>query len=182
VTGLKPGFSRQGTFNIDTDQDHANILLPCIFHWHADLRLKGSCGLIEAHLVDENFLSRLAETAQELVLVTLPDMDMTARSGRRRMRHPAPETQYVIAMLCHPHCGACCIALSISSPLPNMPQGKAAGVPCVHLDQQLRCRIYDERPQVCRDFMASEFCGDSHSQALILLGQLERDTMTPLIP
>lgn len=30
---------------------------------------------------------------------------------------------------CRPGCGACCIAPSISSPIPGMPEGKAAGVP-----------------------------------------------------
>ncbi|HLV28200.1 MAG TPA: YkgJ family cysteine cluster protein, partial [Burkholderiaceae bacterium] len=29
-------------------------------------------------------------------------------------------------MDCRPHCGACCTAPSISSPIPGMPQGKPA--------------------------------------------------------
>lgn len=77
---------------------------------------------------------------------------------------------------CHPNCGACCIALSISSPLPNMPNGKKAGERCVNLGDDLRCRVYEIRPKVCRDFMASEFCGASHTEALKLLGELERQT------
>ena len=34
---------------------------------------------------------------------------------------------------CRTGCGACCIAPSISSPIPGMPDGKPAGVPCVQL-------------------------------------------------
>ncbi len=43
-----------------------------------------------------------------------------------------------------------------------MPQGKAAGVPCVQLDEQLRCKIFGqpERPAVCGQLQASvEMCG-----------------------
>ncbi|NBX68342.1 MAG: YkgJ family cysteine cluster protein, partial [Proteobacteria bacterium] len=37
-------------------------------------------------------------------------------------------------MECRIGCGACCIAPSISSPLPGMPHGKPAGVRCVNLN------------------------------------------------
>ena len=52
---------------------------------------------------------------------------------------------------CRPGCGACCIALSISSPIPGMPEGKPAGVRCVQLTDDNRCAIFDseERPWVC---------------------------------
>ncbi len=30
----------------------------------------------------------------------------------------------------------------ISSPIPGMPNGKPAGVPCVQLDEQLRCKNF----------------------------------------
>jgi hypothetical protein len=43
-----------------------------------------------------------------------------------------------------------------------MPHGKPAGVPCVQLDAQLRCKIFDqpERPAVCGQLQASlEMCG-----------------------
>ena len=36
-------------------------------------------------------------------------------------------------MQCRAGCGACCIAISISSPIPGMPLGKPAGVRCVQL-------------------------------------------------
>ena len=54
-------------------------------------------------------------------------------------------------MDCRPGCAACCIAPSISSPLPGLPQGKPAGMPCPQLDQALRCRLFGqpERQTVC---------------------------------
>ena len=60
-----------------------------------------------------------------------------------------------------------------------MPQGKPAGVPCVQLDAQLRCRIFGhpERPAVCGQLKASvEMCGpvdDSGVHARIWLTRLE---------
>ena len=70
---------------------------------------------------------------------------------------------------CRPGCGACCIAPSISSPIPGMPEGKAAGVPCVNLDREFRCRIFQapERPAVC---------GSCREEALAILTELERLT------
>lgn len=73
-------------------------------------------------------------------------------------------------MQCRSHCGACCIALSISSPLPGMPDGKPAGQHCVNLDKTtLHCRVWgtDAYPKVCREFLPShENCGDNQQQAL----------------
>ena len=43
-----------------------------------------------------------------------------------------------------------------------MPEGKPAGVPCVQLDPELRCKIFGlpERPAVCAQLQASwEMCG-----------------------
>lgn len=43
-----------------------------------------------------------------------------------------------------------------------MPQGKPAGVPCVQLDEHLRCKIFGlpDRPAVCRQLPASvQMCG-----------------------
>lgn len=81
---------------------------------------------------------------------------------------------------CRPGCAACCIAPSISSPIPGMPDGKPAGVPCVQLDEQLRCRIFGrpERPAVCSGLAPSaEMCGDSREQALRWLSHMERLTV-----
>lgn len=82
-------------------------------------------------------------------------------------------------MDCRPRCAACCIAPSITSPIPGMPQGKPAGVPCVQLDEDLRCRLFGrpERPAVCQSLLPHEdFCGHSREQALHWLGHLEQAT------
>ena len=79
-------------------------------------------------------------------------------------------------MICRINCGACCIAPSISSPLPGMPNGKPGGVACIHLSEDFQCLIYDhpKRPSVCKNFKAElDICGTSREEALILLGKLE---------
>ncbi len=80
---------------------------------------------------------------------------------------------------CRPGCGACCIAPSLSSAIPGMPQGKPAGRACIHLGPDLRCLLYGAagRPEVCASFPAmAEHCGSSREEALRLLGELERLT------
>lgn len=82
-------------------------------------------------------------------------------------------------MRCRDRCAACCIAPSISSPIPGMPAGKPAGVACVQLDEQLRCRLFGkpERPAVCASLRPSAgMCGDSREQALQSLQRLEEQT------
>jgi uncharacterized protein len=82
-------------------------------------------------------------------------------------------------MDCRPHCAACCIAPSISSPIPGMPQSKPAGVPCVQLTADLRCAIFGrpERPAVCASLEPSPaMCGDCREQAMRWLGHLEEAT------
>jgi uncharacterized protein len=79
-------------------------------------------------------------------------------------------------MECRPRCAACCIAPSISSPIPGMPNGKPAGVPCIQLDEELRCRIFDqpERPAVCGGLKpGAEMCGDHSEHALHWLARME---------
>jgi hypothetical protein len=83
-------------------------------------------------------------------------------------------------MDCRPACGACCIAPSITSPIPGMPQGKPAGMRCVQLDTQERCRLFGrtERPEVCTSLKpAVEMCGDSREHALTWLARLEVATV-----
>jgi hypothetical protein len=83
-------------------------------------------------------------------------------------------------MICRPNCAACCIEPSISSPIPGMPDGKPAGVPCVQLTTDLRCAIFGQpdRPQCCSGLQASlEMCGDSRLYAIQWLRQLETATM-----
>ena len=82
-------------------------------------------------------------------------------------------------MECRIGCGACCIALSISSSIPGMPNGKPAGVRCVQLSDDNRCLIFGqpERPEVCNRLRPNqEMCGDNMEHALIYLTELERLT------
>lgn len=82
-------------------------------------------------------------------------------------------------MDCRVGCGACCIAPSISSPIPGMPDGKPAGVRCVQLTADNRCRLFGkpERPAVCSELRPSEeMCGHSRQEALDYLIRLERLT------
>ena len=79
-------------------------------------------------------------------------------------------------MNCRPACGACCIAPSISSPIPGMPLGKPAGVRCIQLDGHEGCRLFGrpERPAVCGGLKPqAEMCGDSREHALLWLRRLE---------
>ncbi len=88
-------------------------------------------------------------------------------------------------MQCRAGCGACCIALSISSPIPGMPGGKPAGVRCLHLTDDYLCRIYDQpdRPAVCAALRPEpEMCGDSREHALAYLAELERLTRPDAAP
>jgi uncharacterized protein len=79
-------------------------------------------------------------------------------------------------MDCRAGCGACCIAPSISSPIPGMPHGKPAGIPCVQLMPDLRCALYGrpERPAVCASLRPlPEMCGVDAADALHRLTLLE---------
>lgn len=82
-------------------------------------------------------------------------------------------------MQCRTGCGACCIAPSISSPIPGMPNGKPANVYCVQLDEALRCKLFGQpsRPKVCGNLSAcQEMCGEDRQQALTWLLDLEQAT------
>ncbi|MFD0320489.1 YkgJ family cysteine cluster protein [Lysobacter gummosus] len=82
-------------------------------------------------------------------------------------------------MHCRDQCGACCIAPSITSPIPGMPHGKPAGIPCVQLDDELRCRLFGkpERPAFCGSLQPSfEMCGRDRGEAMAWLAELERAT------
>lgn len=86
-------------------------------------------------------------------------------------------------MICRSRCGACCIAPSITSPLPGMPQGKAAGVRCAQLMADERCAVFGtpDRPAFCGGLKPSmEMCGDSREHALLWLNKLELATRPPL--
>jgi Fe-S-cluster containining protein len=82
-------------------------------------------------------------------------------------------------MKCRAGCGACCIAPSITSPLPGMPQGKPAGVRCMQLADDKSCKVFGqiERPTFCAGLQPSaEMCGASCEHALTWLTRLEQAT------
>ena len=82
-------------------------------------------------------------------------------------------------MDCRPGCAACCIAPSISSPMPGLPGGKPANMACPHLDHDLRCTLFGlpERPAVCGSLRPNlEMCGKNRVQALMFLNHLEQAT------
>ncbi|HZV37238.1 MAG TPA: YkgJ family cysteine cluster protein [Pseudoxanthomonas sp.] len=84
-----------------------------------------------------------------------------------------------VSFSCRGRCGACCIAPSIHSPIPGMPQGKPAGVRCVQLDEADRCRLFGrpERPAFCASLKPGpEMCGGSREEALAILAALEDAT------
>jgi len=82
-------------------------------------------------------------------------------------------------MNCRFDCGACCIAISISSSIPGMPNGKPAGVRCIHLTDGNLCSLFNDpsRPSVCGSFPAMEdICGSSRDEALGRISEMERKT------
>src|SRR3989339_1386686 len=81
--------------------------------------------------------------------------------------------------VCRVGCGACCIAPSISSFIPGMPNGKPAGVRCLQLSDDNLCLLFEsaERPLVCKGFKPSrEMCGNCTEDALAYLSKLENAT------
>lgn len=89
--------------------------------------------------------------------------------------------------VCRPSCAACCIAPSISSPIPpdpltgtgSLPEGKPAGLPCPRLNAELRCVLFGrpERPAVCLSLQPGpEMCASSGQGALAYLEGLEAAT------
>lgn len=82
-------------------------------------------------------------------------------------------------MECRIGCAACCIAASISSPIPGMPDGKPAGVRCVQLSDDNACKLFGrpERPAVCVSLQASlDMCGNTKEEAFQIIAELERLT------
>ena len=82
-------------------------------------------------------------------------------------------------MECRIGCAACCIAPSISSSIPDMESGKPAGIRCIQLSEDNRCRIFssDLRPEVCSSLRpSSEMCGSSASEAMQRLTEWEQIT------
>ena len=79
-------------------------------------------------------------------------------------------------------CGACCIAPSISSAIPRMPQGKPAGIRCANLTDQNECVLYGrkERPAFCLGWQPmAEVCGHAFEEAMSRIAALEHATARP---
>lgn len=79
-------------------------------------------------------------------------------------------------MECRLNCGACCIAPSITSPIPGMPNGKKAGERCIQLDENNLCKLFGQsnRPKVCAKFSAEEWiCGANKEEAMAIISHLE---------
>ena len=49
-------------------------------------------------------------------------------------------------------CGACCVAPDIAA------LDKPLGLRCPHLTADNLCGVYENRPQICRDYAADDFC------------------------
>jgi hypothetical protein len=82
----------------------------------------------------------------------------------------------MMGMECRTGCGACCIAPSISSAIPGMPNGKPTGVRCIQLDNGNRCKLFGkaERPAVCVSLRPNAtMCGESREEAMAFLHELE---------
>jgi hypothetical protein len=80
---------------------------------------------------------------------------------------------------CRAGCAACCIAPSITSPIPGMPNGKPAGVPCVQLNASGFCQLFGlpERPGFCSSLRANaEMCGSTKAEAVRFLTVMEMAT------
>lgn len=101
------------------------------------------------------------------------------------MVDPARMTPPIVKKECRLGCAACCIAPSISSPIVGMPHGKPAGVPCIQLDEELKCKLFGDprRPPVCASLQPDvTMCGDqasiseSREYALRYLTELEQLT------
>ena len=90
-----------------------------------------------------------------------------------------PSDEFKAIMDCRLGCGACCIAPSISTPIPGMPDGKPAGERCIQLDENNLCLLFgkDTRPGVCGGFKAElEVCGNTNEEAIINITALEAIT------
>jgi len=75
-------------------------------------------------------------------------------------------------------CGTCTMCCKL--PAAPEPLNKPAGVWCQHCDKAQGCRIYDERPQGCRDFMClwkvmPDFPEDLRPDKCKVIWQLSQD-------
>lgn len=88
-------------------------------------------------------------------------------------------------MDCRSGCGACCIAPSISSPIPGMPYGKPMNTRCVQLSEDNLCLIFGSplRPKVCSGLQPTgDMCLTTREEAIIYLLELEQKTLPWAMP
>ncbi len=126
----------------------------------------------EAEL-SESVKIRYQMDCKELTNTMIPLINLESKMN------PASNTEEIAPFQCRPGCAACCTVISISSPLPGMPNGKPAGIRCINLDEQNHCKIHHSQiyPDVCRKHKASlEFCGESNQEAMERLSNLEKLT------
>lgn len=57
-------------------------------------------------------------------------------------------------------CGTCCVAPDIAA------LEKPLGIRCVNLSDSGECRIYDDRPEVCRGYRPDSLCLLVHAPTL----------------
>jgi uncharacterized protein len=114
-----------------------------------------------------NKIRKLKMTAEELDADTI------------RLREESQQNQPEFK--CRQGCGACCVFMSISSPIPGHPNGKPAGVTCNALTKTWECSLYntDLFPAICKQFKGDpETCGKTFEEAKKGIIALERQTTT----
>jgi len=112
-------------------------------------------------------------------VIRVPSCPFAIQTVRYFVRADPWQPWFKTGMECRPQCGACCIAPSITSPIPGMPHGKPAGIPCVQLLPDLRCALFGrpERPAFCASLRPAEtMCRSTRDEALACLTGLERAT------
>lgn len=60
-----------------------------------------------------------------------------------------------------------------------MPEGKPAGVRCIHLATDYRCALFgrSDRPSVCEKLIPMpDTCGETRDEAMVLIQTLEQAT------
>lgn len=89
-----------------------------------------------------------------------------------------PQVTIMLKMSCRKGCGACCIAPSLSTRIPGMPDGKPAGIRCIQLNSNNECLLFGkpERPDVCNSYQPGEFCGSNNAEAMQILTRMEKAT------
>jgi hypothetical protein len=76
------------------------------------------------------------------------------------------------------------VEISISSPIPGLPDGKPAGQRCIQLTDAGLCQLFghSSRPAICVSLKPSaEMCGDDAPHAYHYLAELEVATKPEIV-